>query len=354
MQSKSILIYGAYGFTGRLIVEQAVKVGLHPVLSGRDAEKVKAVAEEFRLPWEAFSLEETDKLDSMLRGIDIVMNAAGPYSKSAKPMVEACLRQQSHYLDITGEISVFEWIATQNAAAEEAGISLIPGCGFDVVPTDCLAAFLHEKMPDAEYLELAFKGSGSLSRGTALTVAENLHQGGLIRENGELKPVPSAWRVKQIDFGKGSRLCMSIPWGDVSTAFYTTGIPNISVYTAVAKSAIRFAKLSNRLGWFLQLSWVKKKIEAYIRKNIVGPDKELRKTGVSYVIGTVSNAKSEKITARLTTPEAYQLTAITAVKAIQKLQKGIPACGFLTPALAFGADFIMEIKGTTREILGSE
>ena len=350
MQNQAVLLYGAYGFTGKLIVAEAVKNGLQPILAGRDPSQVKALAEKYHLPWEAFDLKDTEKLDKVLRGVAIVIHAAGPYSHTAKPMVEACLRHACHYVDITGEVGVFEWIAGLNTEAEKVGICLMPGCGFDVVPTDCLAAYLHEQLPDATHLELAFKGAGSPSRGTALTMLENLDKGGLIRENGKLKQVPSAWKVKSIDYGKGPYPSMTIPWGDVSTAYYTTGIPNITVFTGAPKGFIRFAKWSNYLGFILRMRWVKSRLEKYIRTKVKGPDKDTQEKGHGYVIGTVHNKAGNSLTATLFTPEAYKLTAITAVKAAMKLLHKAPPPGFLTPALAFGADFILEVDGVQRQL----
>lgn len=351
MQQQSLLIYGAYGFTGQLITEEAVKQGLQPILAGRNEAKVRKLAEQHKLPWEAFALEDTDRLMKVLRGVDVVLHAAGPYSHTAAPMVEACLKQQCHYLDITGEIGVFEMMAGLNAEAEKAGICLLPGCGFDVVPTDCLSSFLHEQMPDATHLELAFKGAGSPSRGTALTMLENIDKGGMIRENGKLKSVPGAWKVQNWNFGKGPRPAMTIPWGDVSTAYYSTGIPNIRVFTAAPKSLIRFAKWSHRFGFLLRNKWVKKQMENYVRNKIKGPDKNTQQTGQSYVLGRVTNASGESMQARLITPEAYRLTAITAVHAARQVLEKSPGTGFLTPALAFGADFILQVEGTQREIV---
>jgi short subunit dehydrogenase-like uncharacterized protein len=351
MQQQSILIYGAYGFTGKLITKEAVKRGLQPILAGRDEQQVKQIAEEYNLPWEAFSLQDKEQLSRVLRGVDVVLHGAGPYSQTAKPMVEACLQQKCHYLDITGEIGVFEMMAGLNEEAEKAGICLMPGCGFDVVPTDCLSAFLHEQMPDATHLELAFKGAGTPSRGTALTMLENIDKGGMIRENGRLKAVPGAWKIKHWDYGKGPRASMTIPWGDVSTAYYTTGIPNITVYTAAPKGLIRFAKWSNRLGFLLRSGLIRKQMENFVRKKIKGPDARTQETGQSVVIGEVSNTSGHRISAKLITPEAYKLTAITAVNALQRILEKTPPAGFLTPALAFGADFILDVKGTDRQLL---
>jgi short subunit dehydrogenase-like uncharacterized protein len=350
MHSSSFIIYGAYGFTGQLVAELAASKGLQPILAGRDEAKTKAIAEKLNLPWEAFSLDDTETLNRMVKSVDVLLNCAGPYSATAKPAMIACLKNNCHYIDITGEMEVFEYAASLNAAAQEAGIVIIPGCGFDVVPTDCLAAFLHAQMTDASHLELAFKGAGSLSRGTALTVVENIYKGGMIRQNGELKAVPTGWKTRQIDYGKGPRISMSIPWGDVSTAYYSTGIPNIIVYTGVAPKAIRFAKLSRYFTGILKSNWVQNKLKNYVRKNIKGPTEELREKTQSHVWGEVRNAGGKTLTASLTTPEAYKLTAITALMATEKILKNTPDPGFKTPSLAFGPDFILEVEGVSRQL----
>ncbi len=139
------LIYGAYGYTGELITRLAVKKGYRPLLAGRDENKLKLLADELKLPYAAFTLTEEEKLDKALQQVKAVLHCAGPFSKTARLMVYACLRNKVHYLDITGEIDVFEWIASQDALARKAGIVLMPGTGFDVVPTDCLAAHLKKK-----------------------------------------------------------------------------------------------------------------------------------------------------------------------------------------------------------------
>lgn len=166
-------------------------------------------------------------------------------------MVESCLRTRTHYLDITGEIAVFEALAAQDGEAKAAGIMLLPGAGFDVVPSDCLAAHLKARLPSATRLILGLRGLGRTSRGTATTVVENIHRGGLVRHNGVLTPVPAAWKTRQIDLGRGLVTAVLVPWGDVSTAYYSTGIPNIEVYMALPTLLRRLMVLSRYLGWLL-------------------------------------------------------------------------------------------------------
>lgn len=345
------LIYGAYGFTGKLIAEEAKRKGHAPLLAGRDEDKIKAVATELDMPWRAFSLDDTQALDEALTGRKAVIHAAGPYSSTAKPMVEACLRNGVHYLDITGELEVFEYIATLDREARERGIALIPGTGFDVVPTDCLAAYLKEQLPDAHHLELAFKGGGSLSRGTALTMLENIHKGGAVRKDGAITKVPTAWRTREIDFGKGGRLCVSIPWGDVSTAYHTTGIPNIIVYTATSPKALKMMRLMRRTGWLLKGGPLRSVAEKQIRKKVKGPGQEARENTRSYIWGEAKNTSGEVCQALLITPEGYTLTAMSAVLAVEKIMDSVGKTGFMTPSLAFGNNYILELPDTRRKDL---
>ena len=180
-----------------------------------------------------------------------VLHCAGPFAHTSRPMADACLRVGTHYLDITGEAAVFEALAARSAEARAAGVMLLPGTGFDVVPSDCLAAHLKRRLPSATRLALGFQSLGRLSRGTATTMAENVHRGGLVREGGVLRRVPTAWKVRAIDFGCGPVKAITIPWGDVSTAYHSTGIPNIEVYMAAPLGRRLAARASRYLGWLL-------------------------------------------------------------------------------------------------------
>jgi short subunit dehydrogenase-like uncharacterized protein len=343
------LIYGAYGYTGELITRLAVQKGHRPLLGGRDEARLKSLAEELKLPYIAFNLTEEEALNQALQQVKVVLHCAGPFSKTAKLMVYACLRNKVHYLDITGEIEVFEWIAAQDALARKAGITLMPGAGFDVVPTDCLAAYLKKVLPDAQSLELAFYGVQSMSRGTALTMLENIHRGGMIRENGKLKQVPSAYKTRKIDFGISQKEAVTIPWGDVATAYYSTGIPNIKVYTATSSGALAFLKVSRYAGKLLASSFLQNNLKKLVESRVKGPQEQQRQKGKSYVWGEVQNSRGQSRSARLLTPEGYYLTAQTALLAAEIIEDGKVKHGFLTPSMAFGPDFILQIPGTMRE-----
>ena len=180
--AKSFLIYGANGYTGELITRYAVERGMTPILAGRNAIAVEALAKKHHLEYRVFSLDEKDRLDSALQEVEVVLHCAGPFSLTSRPMVEACLRNKKHYTDITGEIAVFEAMARLDQKAKDAGIMIMPGVGFDVVPSDCLARHLKDRLPSATNLTLAFYGKGSrISHGTQATMTMNIGNGGAIR-----------------------------------------------------------------------------------------------------------------------------------------------------------------------------
>ncbi len=270
------LLYGANGYTGRLIAREAVVRGQRPVLAGRNAEAVGAVASQLGLEHRVFAMEDTAATRAALEGMTAVLHCAGPFARTAGPMADACLEARVHYLDITGEISVFEMLAARDTEAMAAGIMLLPGAGFDVVPSDCLAAHLHRRLPEATRLALGFHGIGRFSRGTATTIVENLHAGGVVRKGGVLTRVPAAWRTRDIDFGQGPRLAVTIPWGDVSTAYHSTGIGDIEVYTATSRGQLRFMRASRYLGWALRSPFVQGLLKRRIQAGPPGPTDEER------------------------------------------------------------------------------
>lgn len=350
----NLLIYGSYGYTGKLIVKEALAKGWRPILAGRNAEKLRAQAEPLGLESLAFSLEDKTSLETALSRVDAILHIAGPYIHTTPSVLNACIKTKTHYLDITGEIEVFEWIASRDAEIEEAGIVAIPGVGFDVVPTDCLAVYLKRNMPNATHLELGFKAVGSLSRGTARTMLENVANGGQERKNGVLTPIPGAHYTRELLFGKKKRLSVSIPWGDVSTAYYSTGIENIRTYTATTPAMLKGMQVADSLGGLLALSPMQFVLKKYVDAMITGPSQDTLDRAKSYVWGEVRNAQGDRFQATLSTVEAYKLTGISSILAAEKVLNGEARSGFHTPAQAFGADFILEIAGSERNDLEKE
>ncbi|WP_135365178.1 saccharopine dehydrogenase family protein [Halosimplex halophilum] len=343
-----ILVYGSYGYTGRLIVEEATDRGLDVVVGGRDRNAVENQAIRQGCEERVFALDEPRLLDLALEEVEAVVHCAGPFAETAEPVVEGCLRTGTHYLDITGEIEVFERLAAADEQAEEAGITVLPGVGFDVVPTDCLAAHLAERLPDADRLALGFEASGGVSPGTAKTALRGLGEGGAVRRNGCIESVPIGSETRRIDFGRGERTAMAIPWGDVSTAYHTTGIGNVAVYTAVPSWAPRAARAAGLFGPLAGSGAVQSLLERVVEARVDGPDERERREGESYVWGEVETADGKRAVSRLVAPETYRLTKLTAVAIAERVAAGEAPAGFRTPAGAFGPDLILDVEGVER------
>jgi short subunit dehydrogenase-like uncharacterized protein len=263
-------------------------------------------------------------------------------------MIAACIAARVHYTDITGEIEVFEHAFRQDAAARSAGIVVCPGTGFDVVPTDCLALMLAGRLPDATQLALGFDSRSSLSRGTAATSVEGLGHGSCVREGGTLRRIPLGSRSRRIDFGNGEKLATAIPWGDVSTAFRTTGIPDIEVYVPVSPKALANLRRLGRLGWLLRRQVVQDFLKWRIAKRVPGPGESAREQTPVNVWGEARNAAGRSVTARVRVPNGYTLTRDAAVAIAERLLAGGAPAGFTTPARLMGSDFITRLPGVSQ------
>jgi short subunit dehydrogenase-like uncharacterized protein len=343
------MIYGAYGYTGELLARAAARRGWAPVLAGRNPEAVGALARELGLASRAFALDDPRAVAAALAGppaVPAVLHCAGPFVRTSAPMVEACLAAGVHYLDITGELPVFEAVLARGREARAAGVVLLPGTGFDVVPSDCLAARLADVMTDATELALAFAAAGgTYSRGTLKTMIESLPHAGAVRRAGKIVPVPIAYDVREIEFGCGRRWAMTIPWGDVATAYHTTGIPNVRVYAATSPRAIRRAR---RLAPLLPLAaWrpLKRLLQRAVDLRASGPAPAVRETARVYLWGEVRNAAGDAATATLETPESYRLTADSALACMERVLAGEVTAGAWTPGRAFGPHFAAELPG---------
>ncbi len=351
MNEKRWMIYGAYGYSGELIAREAARQGLFPVLAGRNEAKLAALADELQLPFQAFSLDDATTLHSNLAEMTLVLHCAGPFSATSAPMIEACLQSKTHYLDITGEIAVFEHAHAQNERAKQAGVILCPGVGFDVIPTDCLAQTLKNALPDATHLALGFDSRSSMSAGTAKTSVEGLKMGGRIRRHGKIVSVPLAYQTRRINFGKREKLAVSIPWGDVSTAFYSTGIPNIEVYVPISPKAVRGMKLMRILQPFLGLTPVQNFLKKRIDKKVTGPTAAEREKAITYVWGEVRNAGGERKTGRIQTANGYVVTIFGSLEIAKKLLNNVTQQGSLTPSQIMGSDFVTRLPGSGEMVI---
>lgn len=344
------MIYGANGYTGELIAREAQSRGLSPVLAGRKQEALLPLSRELGLELRVFGLEGAESIQKNLDGIGLVLHCAGPFSATSANMIDACLRQKTDYLDITGEIEVLEHAQAMHSEAARAGIVVCSGVGFDVIPTDCVAAALKQALPDATRLALGFDSRSPFSKGTAKSSIEGLALGGRVRENGVIVQVPLAHRVRQIDFGDGEKLATTIPWGDVSTAYTTTGIPNIEVYIAASPRLIANVKRANALRWLLGSKPIQSLLKLQAGRTR-GPTAEERATLPTFVWGEAENARGEKKIARIRTGNGYQVTVSGSLHIVsyllrERLENPGRRVGSMTPAKLLGPDLVTKLPGS--------
>lgn len=340
------MIYGASGYTGELIARKAVAMGLKPIIAGRNAEKITRLSHELTLENRIFSLTGEQTVMERIEDCHLVLHCAGPFIETAQTMAKACIATSTHYLDITGEIPVFESLYRLGHEAEKAGVLLLPGVGFDVVPTDCLALQLKEKMLNATYLSLSFLSLGGISPGTLKSALAQLPYGSKIRQNGQIVTIPHMSKTHSVRYGNKELKMYSIPWGDVFTAYYTTGIPNIEVYTYFSETQANIMSLLQPISLLFKFEPILKTAQWLAGISQTGPSEKVRETAKSIIWGEVMDSQGKKISCRLETKEAYYLTVETSILAVKRVLEGKILTGFKTPALAFGKDFILEVEGT--------
>lgn len=349
MKNDTIILYGSYGYTGSLIADLCKSKKLQVILSGRSKEALQKQSLSSGFQFEVVDLQDIKSLKKLLQQGKLLIHCAGPFQHTAETMVQACIETGTHYTDITGEHQVFERLAAYNEQGKNAGIMIMPGVGFDVVPSDCLAVHLKQRLPSATHLQLAFSMSkGGLSRGTARTAVESLGNGSTVRVAGKLEAVPFAEKLLEVDFGHYKTRAMNISWGDVSTAWRSTGIPNIEVYMGASNKLIRYAQLGKYVNWLLRQQWLKDYLQKKIDKRKPGPNDEQRKNGRSRLWGRVWDEPGKVCSSTLETISGYTLTANTSVLIAEKILHGNFKTGYQTPAMAYGPDLILEIENTTR------
>jgi len=348
------MLYGATGYTGRLLIEEAVKRGHTPIIAGRNEAKIQKLSTEFGLNGMVFPMTHAGIAEDALgqAEVDLVLHAAGPFLQTAAPMREACLRVGAHYLDITGEIPVFEDSFAADAAAKEAGIAVISGVGFDIVPSDCLVKYVHDQLPDATEAAIvvsalsASKDDFGVSAGTLKSL---LGMGtSFIRRNGRIHPADLGAMTLEADFPKGTFTAVSIPWGDVSTAYHSTGVPNITAYMTMPLAQVKALRYFGvGFQWMMQFDPVRNAAGRLLDRFVDGPTATTREKSRSYLYVRMTNASGQQAEAWLDLMEGYAFTAIAALNSVERVLAG-GITGAQTPSSAFGADFVLEVPTTRR------
>jgi short subunit dehydrogenase-like uncharacterized protein len=346
--SKSrILLYGAYGYTGHLTAELAAAKKLDVVLAGRNRDALIALGDQLNLPTRVVGLNDSSQLSEALKDIACVVHMAGPFAVTSAPMLRTCVATKTNYIDITGEIEVFEAMWAHKEEIKRAGITALPGAGFDVVPTDCLATYVASKLERPISLVIALRGLESASQGTLRTAIRQISKPVLCRRGGTVVALEDR-STRRVDFGSGDEPCVPISWGDVSTAFYSTGVGNITVYfrrTMLLRSADIAGKL---FGPLLRSRVGQEGLAAVVRKFPEGPNKAERVSHRSRVWAEALSASGDCFRASLVTPDAYDFTANSALEIASRISTLQTPLGLVTPSQAFGADFVLSLPGCSR------
>jgi short subunit dehydrogenase-like uncharacterized protein len=312
------MLYGAAGYTGTLIAEHALLSGHRPLLAGRSESALATLAGRLDLPHRAVSLDDPAALSATLAEVDLVLNAAGPFLHTAAPLAAACLAAGVHYLDIGNELQVFAALYELDQRARQAGVAVIPGVGFGVVATNCLARYVSDAVGGAQVLEVAARAATAQpGPGIAASVRENLPYGGWTRRAGRLRPQPLGSGITTVTLPDGPCRVMPFPTGDLEAAFRATGAPDITAYSPVPADPAAAPAGNGPAAW-RSFGWAR----------ATGPD------------GAIAQAV-------LQTGESYAFTAAASVRAVEETRTRSPR-GALSPATAFGSDFALTIPDTTR------
>ena len=347
------VLYGAYGFTGRLILDQALALGLRPVVAGRSADKIGEMARTHGLEQCVASMDDADALTQMLRGARLVLNAAGPMGETAVPLMQACLSAGSRYVDIGGDVSVLRKQLELAGAFQQARIAAVLAVGFDVVPTDYAAkwvAFDEGKLVvGADEIRLGLSLPLSMSRGSARAFVDEVHQGTLVLRNGTLERVRPRTHIWVFDYGNGPVVSLANTWGDLLTTPLTTGLQNVSVYFEATSSVRQAARLSELIAGPARWAWARSLLKWLVGLQAEGPDEELRISQHATVVAHLLGHGEVIRRIRIRTGDPYEFTGACAAKAVQRLLDVPDLVGIRTPASILGDDFLDGLPGVSIE-----
>ena len=353
MDDSTLLIYGATGYTGRLVTAEAVRVGLRPVLAGRNRGRLATLGDTFGIETRVVRLDDAERLATALEDVAVVLHCAGPFSRTWRPMYDACLATGTHYLDITGEIDVFEALAERDRAARDAGIMLLPGVGFDVVPSDCLIADLAARYPGGRHVRLGLAARTRVSRGTARSILESVDNL-RIRREGRITRIRPGQLRHEFDFGTPPAAALVSALGDVSTAWWSTGIANIESYGQATRHFRRAIRISRWFGWLLAGRMAQRLFNRLIDRQPDGPSDAERRGSHAILVAEIEDAEGRRAAARVRTPDPYGFTATVAVAIAARAAAGDVEVGFQTPSSAYGADLLRTFDGVRWELLDDQ
>lgn len=307
---------------------------------------MKPLAEELGLEYKVFSMtDKQDKINEAVAGQQLVMHCAGPFVLTCEPMIEACIVNKAHYLDITGEHNVLSTAYARHEEAVAAGIALIPAVGFDVVPSDMLIAKLAEAIEDPTHISVMLEGGAgqSASKGTTKSIGHIINEGGKVREGGKL--ITENFQARKITMTTATgkvRKGTSFPLADVVSGYKSTGVPNITMYVGVQGNAAYYAS------WLFLIpgtTWFSKKLVDWFKGD---PPTMPEGARGAWFHGKATNAKGDFVYGSVNTIPGYDFTFHSAVAAIEAIANGAVADkpGAHSPASAFGSSFADDLVET--------
>jgi len=337
------MLYGAYGMTGRLILDEALRRGHRPTLAGRDAAKLQELQRLTGLDTAPLALERGAELRTALSRVGCVVLAAGPYDVTGPLMRGACLEARCSYLDVNAAVDDFCQALACDEAARAAGVAVIPGVGYGVVFGECLAVQTARRVSDATSLRLSLATeTDGRSRAATLTSAGALARGGLDVHDGELRNRPiafSTWLAP--DSQRSATRFAAMPMAELVAAHRSTGVPNIVAGIPMSRAAAAFVRATG--------PWIGKVIARTAARRSGRAGTPLSGAAIaalrSRMWAEARNDHGQTAAAMLETGEGYRAAAAAAVRAVESLRQ-TPRIGALTPAQAFGADFVLGVPGT--------
>lgn len=319
----TLMIYGAAGYTGRMAAAYAKAAGLRLVVAGRDRAPLADLASVLDVEYRVFALDDDEAIIEGLAGIAVLLNCAGPFLRTAEPLMKACIERGVHYLDIAAELDSYRLAEDLDAQARMAGVMLLPGSGGSVAMLGCLTQHAIKRVPEPQSISIALHVSGTMSRGSALSAAENMTDC-LARVSGQLVP-RSPGDTRNFDFGRGAVSCFPVTLPDLLTIWKDTQVPNIATFVHVSGGAFPEGDLATLAE---------------------GPSVEQREQNRYQVAVEVIGRDGKIARAVLDTVNGYTFTPMAAAMAARRVLDGDVRPGFQTPAGLFGEDFATSIADT--------
>ncbi len=345
MNKTTIMLYGANGFTAGIMLPKLKVLSCKIILAGRNKEAIALIAKKYGYETRIFDLDHAQIVEKNLQDCGLLLNCAGPFTKTAWPLASACVKVRCHYFDITGELSVFQSLFSLNEAARAAKVSIIPGMGFDIVPSDCLAKMLAEQLPDASSIMIAISTKNTrASHGTMKTLFLNIGMMSLASRNGVgIEPVAKDDTHRNVTFNGRTIMCMRAPLADLFCTPKSTGIEHVDTYLAMPKQFERIVPIVNIVRNLAQRPALNKLFAKAIELLPNGPTAAQQQKGCAYIYGEARTNDNRIARAQLRTHEPYVYTGDALIKGAERFLREGLACGFQTPSLAFGSHFAVEV-----------